>query len=61
MKNGKRQNRKTIPPGTTGKKVTFEAFGEEMLDKKVRQSGNSGRIYLPPHWVGHPVKIIRVE
>jgi len=61
MKNGERRNGKTMPPGTTGKKVKFEAFGEEMLDKKVSQSGNSGRIYLPPDWVGHHVKIIRVD
>ncbi len=42
-------------------KVKFEAFGEEMLEKKVSLSGNSGRIYLPPDWVGHHVKIIRMD
>jgi putative transposon-encoded protein len=42
-------------------KVKFEAYGEEMLEKKVSLSGNSGRIYLPPDWVGHQVKIIRVD
>jgi putative transposon-encoded protein len=42
-------------------KVKFEAFGEEMLEKKVSLSGNSGRIYLPPDWVGHYVKIIRMD
>jgi putative transposon-encoded protein len=42
-------------------KVRFEAFGEEMLEKKVSLSGNSGRIYLPPDWVGHHVKIIRID
>jgi putative transposon-encoded protein len=42
-------------------KVKFEAFGEEMLEKKVSLSGNSGRIYLPPDWVGHHVKIIRID
>lgn len=42
-------------------KVKFETFGEEMLDKKVSLSGNSGRIYLPPDWVGHHVKIIRMD
>jgi putative transposon-encoded protein len=42
-------------------KVKFEAFGEEMLEKKVSLSGNSGRIYLPPDWVGHQVKIIRID
>ncbi len=42
-------------------KVKFEVYGEEMLEKKVRASGNSGRIYLPPDWVGHRVKIIRID
>lgn len=42
-------------------KVKFEVYGEEMLEKKVRASGNSGRIYLPPDWVGHRVKIVRID
>jgi putative transposon-encoded protein len=42
-------------------KVKFEVYGEEMLEKNVRASGNSGRIYLPPNWVGHRVKIIRID
>jgi len=46
---------------TARDKVKFEAFGEEMLEKKVSLSGNSGRIYLPPDWVGHHVKIIRMD
>ena len=42
-------------------KVKFEVYGEEMIEKEVKSSGNSGRIYLPPNWVGHIVKIIKVE
>nr|WP_234981085.1 DUF2080 family transposase-associated protein [Desulfopila aestuarii] len=42
-------------------KVKFEVYGEEMLEKDVKSSGNSGRIYLPPDWVGHRVKIIRID
>lgn len=42
-------------------KVKFEIFGEEMIEKIVKSSGNSGRVYLPPNWVGHNVKIIRVD
>jgi len=42
-------------------KVKFEVYGEEMLEKKVKSSGNSGRVYLPPNWVGHNVKIIRID
>ena len=42
-------------------KVKFEIYGEEMLEKKVNLSGNSGRIYLPPDWIGHKVKVIKIE
>ena len=43
------------------KKVKFEIFGEEMLEKTVKISGNSGRVYLPPEWVGKHVKIVRTD
>ncbi len=46
-----------IPEG----KVKFEVYGEEMIEKEVRLSGNSGRVYLPPDWVDHHVKIIRID
>ena len=39
----------------------FEVYGQEMIEKVVHKSGNSGRIYLPPNWIGKRVKIIRVE
>lgn len=39
----------------------FELYGEEMVEKRVKGSGNSGRVYLPPDWVGKIVKIIRVD
>ncbi len=42
-------------------KAKFEVFGEEMIEKEVKQSGNSGRVYLPPEWVGKHVKIIRLD
>ncbi len=42
-------------------KVKFEVFGEEMMEKVVKTSGNSGRIYLPPNWIGHKVKIIKLD
>jgi putative transposon-encoded protein len=41
-------------------KVKFEVYGEEMLEKRVKPSGNSGRVYLPPDWVGRRVKVIRI-
>jgi putative transposon-encoded protein len=49
------------PPGPTPTKVKFEIYGEEMIEKLVKSSGNSGRVYLPPDWVGRHVKIIRVD
>jgi putative transposon-encoded protein len=42
-------------------RVKFEIYGEEMIEKRVKSSGNSGRVYLPPNWVGHKVKIIRTD
>jgi putative transposon-encoded protein len=52
----------TSPPQTVnGSRVKFEIFGEEMIEKRVKASGNSGRVYLPPDWVGHKVKIIRID
>jgi len=42
-------------------KVKFEIYGEEMIEKMVKSSGNSGRVYLPPNWVGRHVKIIRID
>ena len=46
---------------TSQGKVKFEVYGEEMIEKKVKMSGNSGRVYLPPNWIGHHVKIIRID
>lgn len=42
-------------------RVRFEVYGQEMMEKRVRASGNSGRVYLPANWVGRQVKIIRVN
>ncbi|MFP3927681.1 MAG: DUF2080 family transposase-associated protein [Desulfobacteraceae bacterium] len=49
------------PTPTRNGKVKFEVYGEEMIEKKVKSSGNSGRVYLPPDWVDHHVKIIRID
>lgn len=49
------------PPVRTTTKVKFEIYGEEMIEKVVKSSGNSGRVYLPPDWVGHYVKIVRID
>jgi putative transposon-encoded protein len=41
------------------KKVKFEIYGDEMIEKTVNSSGNSGRIYLPPEWIGKKVKVVK--
>lgn len=42
-------------------KTKFEIWGEELIEKQVKSSAKSGRVYLPPDWVGHQVKIIRID
>mgnify|MGYP002749824539 FL=1 len=39
----------------------FGIYGEELIEKEVKKSGNCGRVYLPPNWVGKQVKIIRID
>jgi putative transposon-encoded protein len=57
--------RNTFPPvkksGYFKNTAKFEVYGVEMIEKEVRQSGNSGRVYLPPDWIGKHVKIIRMD
>ncbi len=50
-----------IGPSTSKDRSKFEVYGEEMIEKEVKQSGNSGRVYLPPEWIGKLVKIIRID
>jgi putative transposon-encoded protein len=57
----KPKNEKDSTPRRTRGKVKFEVYGEEMMEKAVKLSGNSGRVYLPPDWVGCRVKIIRID
>lgn len=59
--NDKSNNHKDPNNDVNRDKVKFEVYGEEMIEKKVKMSGNSGRVYLPPDWVDHLVKIIRID
>ncbi len=61
MADKEKQEKTTDKQSLPQTKVKFEVYGEEMIEKEVKSSGNSGRIYLPPNWVGHTVKIIKVE
>ncbi len=63
MANGKKpmnDDKDPFPEMLKGR-VKFEVYGEEMIEKRVKMSGNSGRVYLPPDWIGHQVKIIRID
>ena len=60
-KKPKNPNNETPPEEIPRGKVKFEVYGEEMIEKRVKLSGNSGRVYLPPDWVDHQVKIIRID
>lgn len=35
--------------------------GYQILEKTVKSSGNSGRVYVPIDWVGKRVKIILLD
>ncbi len=50
-------------PGEPGRssKTKFGVYGKELIEKEVKKSGNSGRVYLPGDWVGKHVKIIRID
>lgn len=49
------------PPIPAKGKVRLEIYGEEIVEKTVKMSGNSGRVYLPMVWVGRRVKIVRLN
>ena len=56
------QDATTDPPNTVdGNQAKIEIFGKEMIEQLVKDSGNSGRVYLPVGWVGNKVKIIRID
>jgi len=39
--------------------ITTSAY--EVIEKTVKSSGNSGRIYVPVDWVGKRVKVLLIE
>jgi putative transposon-encoded protein len=42
-------------------KTKIELSGYEILEKNVKKSGNSGRVYVPVEWINKKVKIILLE
>ena len=43
------------------KETHIKLKGFEMLEKEVKKSGNSGRIYVPFEWIGKKVKVVLLE
>ena len=43
------------------KQTDIKLKGYEMLEKLVKKSGDSGRVYVPLKWIGKKVKIILLE
>jgi putative transposon-encoded protein len=35
--------------------------GFQIIEKVVKQSGNSGRVYVPIEWVGKRVKVVLID
>lgn len=40
-------------------KVEVQAY--QVIEKTVKASGNSGRVYVPKEWVGKKVKVFLLE
>jgi len=43
------------------KETKIQLTGYEMLEKQVKKSGNSGRVYVPIEWIGKKVKMILIQ
>ncbi len=43
------------------KSIQMQMEGFELIEKRVEAGGNSGRIYLPKHWIGRRVRAVLIE
>lgn len=41
--------------------MEIKITGYQIIEKVVKLSGNSGRVYVPADWVGKKVKIVLLE
>lgn len=54
--------KKTKADGLRLTDIRLEFYGAEVIEKIVKPSGaTSGRVYLPPGWIGKKVKIVRLD
>jgi len=43
------------------KAIKIQLEGYEIVEKRAERGGNSGRVYVPKHWIGKKVKVILIE
>jgi len=43
------------------KMIFLRMEGHEVVEKIAQAGGNSGRGYVPKHWIGKKVKVVLVE
>ncbi len=43
------------------KLMEIKIQGYQIIEKTVKSSGNSGRVYVPKGWVGKKVKVVLLE
>ena len=43
------------------KAVELKMSGFDMIEKTAVKGGNSGRIYVPPSWIGKKVRAVLIE
>lgn len=41
--------------------MEIKISGYQIIEKSVKLSGNSGRVYVPIEWVGKKVKVVLIE
>lgn len=56
-----RNTRKSLEEAQSGVPQSFEIKGFEILEKTAKAQGTSGRVYVPPDWIGHRVAIVRLD
>jgi putative transposon-encoded protein len=44
-----------------GQEIEIKVTGYQIIEKTVKASGNSGRVYVPIEWVGRKVKVVLIE
>jgi len=44
-----------------GQEMRIEISAYQIIEKTVKQSGNSGRVYVPVEWIGKKVKVALLE